>query len=453
MRKSGGVGGLESTKSKVFRTRRLEALADELHAALLATGLDTSVPAQGPAGQQGSKVRLPLTFFDNVDLERHDGPGWAAACAKLGREPNAVMLVPDAERGGDAMQWKLGRVTGWDEKSSCFSAVRVDPSGHSIEDMTFSLPRLSVMFLAEPMQAFVQRLSQAHRARDECEAMLLLQVRGACGISLLRPPTLRCAPLPLAALPSRDGPFCPPQRAWYPPRFACFPSLALAPHCDASTPCLNRSHPRTAHRLLLLRAVLRQEHADRGRAHAQRPSGQPAAAAHPHHQQAARSGPRLGRPHRRGNACNVYHVCAVCGVCGVCNVGNVCRDSADIIDEVPWRNSQEQQSGAAVGRNSWGMQTGAAVLVLTVATNCLLLSPLRLQVRLEYAQTINSMLLREGLQRPPLRDKVRAELLLPPPPPPVPELGVVVIPENISADAKASFISISPLVMPQGARR
>ena len=90
-------------------------------------------------------------------------------------------------------------------------------------------------------------------------------------------------------------------------------------------------------------------------------------------------------------------------------------------------------------------------LLLLLTAYCY--SPLRLQVRLEYAQTINSMLLREGLQRPPLRDKVRAELLLPPPPPPVPELGVVAIPENISADAKASFISISPLVMPQGARR
>ena len=52
------------------------------------------------------------------------------------------------------------------------------------------------------------------------------------------------------------------------------------------------------------------------------------------------------------------------------------------------------------------------------------------EVRLEYAHAMNGLLLRDGLRRLPLRDKVRADLLLPPPPPPPPELGVVLIEEN-----------------------
>ena len=69
------------------------------------------------------------------------------------------------------------------------------------------------------------------------------------------------------------------------------------------------------------------------------------------------------------------------------------------------------------------------------------------EVRLEYAHAMNGLLLRDGLRRPPLRDKVRADLLLPPPPPPPPELGVVSIEENDFVGATASFLATSNLVM------
>ena len=42
------------------------------------------------------------------------------------------------------------------------------------------------------------------------------------------------------------------------------------------------------------------------------------------------------------------------------------------------------------------------------------------EVKLDYAHAVNGMLLREGLQRPPLRDKFATANLLPPPPPPAP---------------------------------
>ena len=69
------------------------------------------------------------------------------------------------------------------------------------------------------------------------------------------------------------------------------------------------------------------------------------------------------------------------------------------------------------------------------------------EVRLEYAHAMNGLLLRDGLRRPPLRDKVRADLLLPPPPPPPPELGVVPIEENDFVGATSSFLATSNLVM------
>ena len=72
------------------------------------------------------------------------------------------------------------------------------------------------------------------------------------------------------------------------------------------------------------------------------------------------------------------------------------------------------------------------------------------EVKLEYAQSMNGMLLREGLQRPPLRDKMPSTMsLLTPPPPPVPELGVIQIAESSVVGSRASFVAISSLVMPQ----
>ena len=52
------------------------------------------------------------------------------------------------------------------------------------------------------------------------------------------------------------------------------------------------------------------------------------------------------------------------------------------------------------------------------------------EVLMEYSYSMNGLLLQEGLTRPPLRDKVRADLLLPPAPPPVPDLGVIEIIDN-----------------------
>lgn len=143
-------------------------------------------------------MRLPLHFFDNLDLERHDGHGWAVACAKLGREPNAVLLLPDPETGPEAQKWTLGRVTGWDAPTACFSAQRVDQTGRPLEETRFMLPRLSVMFLTEPVHLFARRLAEAHKARDECEAMLLLQ-------ALARPRTRTYAEAACGYAQSRRG--------------------------------------------------------------------------------------------------------------------------------------------------------------------------------------------------------------------------------------------------------
>jgi hypothetical protein len=101
----------------------LQAVADQLHAALLASGVDVTVP---PAGQTGSKVRLPLQYFDNADLEGDTPEGWvASACRKHGKRPNAILLMPEAtEAGGSA--WMAGRVSAYDAKAQTFTA---SPSG------------------------------------------------------------------------------------------------------------------------------------------------------------------------------------------------------------------------------------------------------------------------------------------------------------------------------------
>eukprot|EP00965_Chrysotila_dentata_P109205 3608902-Pleurochrysis_carterae.AAC.5 len=253
---------------------------------LLSRGIDVSVPQPG---HTGSSVRLPLQFFDNTDLERNTAEGWlSAALQRHGSKPNAVVLTPNSVGGGE---WKLGRVFRYDRKGEQFVAHVKGEDGKLQEESPISLPRLSVMFLAEKIPEFAERFAGALRARDQCEASLLFQ--------------------------------------FY---------VRNMPTADVKT--LTEGQVQR----LLERAL------------APSPS--------------------------------------------------VLANSAEM-------------------------------------------SRLIEEVKLEYAQSMNGILLRDGLHKPPLRDKVRAELLLPPPPPPPPEVGTVVIEDNHYHESKESFVAISALVMPQ----
>ena len=135
--------------------------------------IDSSVPAPG---HTGSKIRLPLQYFDNIDMERNTPQGWVEQCrkqrAKRGIQPTAIVLLTDESGVG---QWRLGRVFHWDEKTSTYHVHLANALGQIVEDSSVALPRLSVCFLAEPMHEFAQRVAAAHRARDETEAKLLFR--------------------------------------------------------------------------------------------------------------------------------------------------------------------------------------------------------------------------------------------------------------------------------------
>ena len=99
---------------------------------LLGHGIDSSVPAPG---HTGSKIRLPLQYFDNVDMERNTPQGWVEQStkqrAKRGIQPTAIVLLTDESGVG---QWRLGRVFHWDEKTSTYhvhlaNALRPDRRG------------------------------------------------------------------------------------------------------------------------------------------------------------------------------------------------------------------------------------------------------------------------------------------------------------------------------------
>ena len=103
----------------------LEAVAD-LTQMLLGLGIDCSVPT---AGHTGSKVRLPLQYFDNTDMERNTPQGWVELCGKKfgAKRANAIVLISDAESG--AGLWRLGKVFRWDAKSSCYYAPQPVAAG------------------------------------------------------------------------------------------------------------------------------------------------------------------------------------------------------------------------------------------------------------------------------------------------------------------------------------
>ena len=274
-------------KEKREAQEALLRVASELSSALLSLGIDSANPKPG---QTGSKVRLPLSYFDNLDLERDTPEGWVTASRRAyGKRPNAILCMPDggAEGGGS---WVPGRVTGYDAQSGLFACAPAGMDGKVLEDQATSLPRLSVLFLSEKPGEFAERVALAHKARDECEGALLL--------------------------------------SFY---------IKNMPTADVRT--LNE------------------------------------------------------------------------------------------------------------------MQV-ASLLQRTLTTNRLKSSdidPNQLidEVKLDYAHSVNGMLLREGLQRPPLKDKFASASLLPPPPPPVPELGVIEIPDNQYEITNYSFNSISSLVMPE----
>ena len=149
----------------------LLATAASVHEALLAHGIDVTIPQ---TGQTGSRMRLPLSYFDNLDFERNDPQGWVKASRQAyGKRPNAIVLLPDgAEYGGAS--WQPGRVTAYDPESATFAAAPVGMDGRALEEQSTSLPRLSVMFLLEKVGDFTTRVALSHRARDECEGALLL---------------------------------------------------------------------------------------------------------------------------------------------------------------------------------------------------------------------------------------------------------------------------------------
>jgi len=124
-------------------------------------------------GHTGSRVRLPLHYFDNTDVERMTPEAHvAAATERFDKKANAALLQP---AGADAEGWQLGRVDGYDGKAGAFVAHLVGVDGRVDESSSVLVPRLSVLFLHESVPEFAQRLSAAHHARDEAEADILFQ--------------------------------------------------------------------------------------------------------------------------------------------------------------------------------------------------------------------------------------------------------------------------------------
>ena len=149
----------------------LMTTANALSRELLARGIDVLAPNPG---QTGLKVRMPLNFFDNLDLERDTPEGWVQRSKRMyGKKPNAILLLPDGSGTGGGV-FRPGRVNGYDAKKHTFEASPSGADGRVLDDV-FRLPRLSVMFLSEKVSDFARRVAEAHASRDECEGALLMK--------------------------------------------------------------------------------------------------------------------------------------------------------------------------------------------------------------------------------------------------------------------------------------
>ena len=155
----------EATSPPLGAMESMEAVQN-LAQMLLGHGIDSSVPAPG---HTGSKIRLPLQYFDNTDVERNTPQGWVEQCTSQGgkrasSQPTAIVLLTDESGVG---QWRLGRVFHWDDKSSTYHVHLANALGQIQEDSTVALPRLSVCFLAEPMHEFAQRVAAPQRVHNQ----------------------------------------------------------------------------------------------------------------------------------------------------------------------------------------------------------------------------------------------------------------------------------------------
>ena len=215
---------------------------------LLGHGIDSSVPAPG---HTGSKIRLPLQYFDNVDMERNTPQGWVEQStkqrAKRGIQPTAIVLLTDESGVG---QWRLGRVFHWDEKTSTYHVHLANALGQIVEDSSVALPRLSVCFLAEPMHEFAQRVAAAqhvHMHRYASQCLLREACRGTAAPLRWPPRVAALAPCSRAAA-WRRTPGLPGKG---------LPGIGPARHraCQAATSC-SPPPPRALalHRLVLPQA-------------------------------------------------------------------------------------------------------------------------------------------------------------------------------------------------------
>jgi hypothetical protein len=155
----------EATSPPLGAMESMEAVQN-LAQMLLGHGIDSSVPAPG---HTGSKIRLPLQYFDNTDVERNTPQGWVEQCTSQGgkrasSQPTAIVLLTDESGVG---QWRLGRVFHWDDKSSTYHVHLANALGQIQEDSTVALPRLSVCFLAEPMHEFAQRVAAPQHVHNQ----------------------------------------------------------------------------------------------------------------------------------------------------------------------------------------------------------------------------------------------------------------------------------------------
>ena len=186
----------------------IEAVRD-LTQMLLGHGIDSSNPNPG---HTGSKIRLPLQYFDNTDLERNTPEGWVEqttrqAGKRSSTQPTAILLLTDESGVG---QWRLGRVFRWDAASSTFHAHLASALGMIQQDSSVALPRLSVCFLSEPMHEFSQRVAAPQHVHNHAyRAAPPIHRSGLAGARSFRCPVARRWLLPRGARPGDWAPYTP----------------------------------------------------------------------------------------------------------------------------------------------------------------------------------------------------------------------------------------------------